>query len=204
MEMTGAEIQEEHYHDIRPTLQRLPFYCTPPADADVVIPNPTIKDLAVGTPSVKILAKAEASQKRKAYNSGATISHVAKCTRSTSNSTTRPSLFVDNSNDESDDDGDACVEIPLITPIRSAIAGALLLLLLKVPALEGKGIMVDDAAAPSVGSSQLRPSSGFVPSFRDVFEDAIHADFFSFSVGPYYSIYLKGGVVGNCKFTRAE
>ncbi|GJW14332.1 hypothetical protein Tco_0018465 [Tanacetum coccineum] len=39
-----------------PTLQRLSFYFTPPAAADVVIPEPTPEDLAVGTPSSKIVA----------------------------------------------------------------------------------------------------------------------------------------------------
>nr|GEW02497.1 putative reverse transcriptase domain-containing protein [Tanacetum cinerariifolium] len=71
-------------------------------------------DLAVGTPSSKIVAKAEASQKRKTSTFGATLSHVAKRTRSTltqsSGSTTCPRLFVGD-DDESDDDDDACVEI---------------------------------------------------------------------------------------------
>ncbi|GJV17296.1 hypothetical protein Tco_1362619 [Tanacetum coccineum] len=40
---------EDPYHDIMPTLQRLPFYCIPPAAADTVIPNPTPVDLAMGT-----------------------------------------------------------------------------------------------------------------------------------------------------------
>ncbi|GKF84661.1 hypothetical protein Tco_0249559 [Tanacetum coccineum] len=49
MEMwTGAEVQEEPHLDVRPTLQRLPFYCTPPAAVDAIIPNPTLKDLTVG------------------------------------------------------------------------------------------------------------------------------------------------------------
>ncbi|GKB09471.1 hypothetical protein Tco_0837783 [Tanacetum coccineum] len=69
---TGAKVQEEPHHDIRTTLQRLPFYCTPPAAIDAVIPDPTLEDLAVGTPSAKILAKAEASQKRKASTFGDT------------------------------------------------------------------------------------------------------------------------------------
>ncbi|GJT19849.1 hypothetical protein Tco_0878555 [Tanacetum coccineum] len=56
LEWTNTEVQEEPYLDVRPTLQRLPFYCTPPATADVVIPNPTTEDLAAGTPSSKILA----------------------------------------------------------------------------------------------------------------------------------------------------
>ncbi|GJX09268.1 hypothetical protein Tco_0199127 [Tanacetum coccineum] len=121
-EWTGAEVQEEPHLDVRPTLQRLPFYCTPPTAADAVIPNPTLEDLAAGTPSSKILANAKASQKRKASTSGATSSHVAKRTRSafaqSSSSTTRPSVF-SGDDDESDDD-DACVEIPLVTPLRSA------------------------------------------------------------------------------------
>ncbi|GKF56957.1 hypothetical protein Tco_0170494, partial [Tanacetum coccineum] len=116
-EWTGAEVQEEPYLDVRPTLQRLPFYCTPPVMAEVVIPDPTLGDLAIGTPSFKIVAKAEASQKRKASAFGAASSHVAKRTRSalaqSSGSTTHPSLFVG-------DDDDACVEIPLVTPFRSA------------------------------------------------------------------------------------
>ncbi|GJT34115.1 hypothetical protein Tco_0924534 [Tanacetum coccineum] len=149
-EWTGAEVQEEPHLDVRPTLQRLPFYCTPPAAADAVIPNPTPEDLAAGTPSSKILAKAEASQKRKASTSGAASSHVAKRTRSalaqSSGSTTRPSLFAGD-DDESDDD-DACVEIPLVTPLRSAVV---------IPSLgnqdsRGNKIMVDDVVAPSGGN----------------------------------------------------
>ncbi|GKF18917.1 hypothetical protein Tco_0063835, partial [Tanacetum coccineum] len=53
--------------------------------------------------------------------------------------------------------------------------------------------MVDDAAAPSIGASQLRPSSGSVPLFRDVSGDAIHVDLFLFSVGetPFETPSLK-------------
>ncbi|GKC65249.1 hypothetical protein Tco_1097847 [Tanacetum coccineum] len=64
--------------------------------------------------------------------------------------------------------------------------------------------MVDDVAAPSSGVSRLRPSSGPAPSFKDVFGDAIHTDFFLFSAGPYYATYLEGGVARNCEFTREE
>ncbi|GKA29212.1 hypothetical protein Tco_0715457, partial [Tanacetum coccineum] len=151
----------------------------PPAAADAVISDPTLEDLTMGIPSAKILAKAEASQKRNASTSGATSSHVAKGTR-----------------------------FPLVTPIRSAAVipssgnqgGSS-----DAPAAEGpgtrdshgKGIMADDAAAPFVGVSQPRPSSGPVPLFRDIFRDAIHADFFPFSAGPYYATYPEGGVVGN-------
>nr|GFD40596.1 hypothetical protein [Tanacetum cinerariifolium] len=123
-EWIGSEVQEELHRGIRLTLQRLSFYCTPPA-ADVAIPDPTLKDLAAGTPSGKVIAKAKASKKRKASTSGLAPSHVAKHTRSattqSSGVTSRPNLFVGNDDDEeSDDDEDACVEITLITPIRSA------------------------------------------------------------------------------------
>ncbi|GJW06542.1 hypothetical protein Tco_1568965 [Tanacetum coccineum] len=64
--------------------------------------------------------------------------------------------------------------------------------------------MADDVAASFVSVSRPRPSSSPAPSFRDVSEDAIHADFFPFFVGPYYATYPKGGVAGNCEFTREE
>ncbi|GJS44858.1 hypothetical protein Tco_0594979 [Tanacetum coccineum] len=90
----GNGTGEEPHHNIRPTLQRLPFYCTPPAIIDVVIPDPTPKDLTASNTSAKVFAKAEASQKRKASTSGAAS--------------------------KSDDDDDAVFEIPIITLIRSA------------------------------------------------------------------------------------
>nr|GEV83338.1 putative polyprotein [Tanacetum cinerariifolium] len=123
----------------------------------------------------------------------ATSIHVAKRTRSAlaqlSGSTTRPSLFVYNSDDGSgdddddDDDDDAYVKIGLVTPIRSVAAvipfsrnqsGSSV-----APAAEGHGTRADDAAAPSVGVSQPRPSSGPAPLFRDVSGDAFHTDFYS-------------------------
>ncbi|GKG43188.1 hypothetical protein Tco_0479872, partial [Tanacetum coccineum] len=61
-----------------------------------------------------------------------------------------------------------------------------------------------DAAAPLVGVSQPRPSSGPDSSFKDVSGDAIHTDFFLFSAGPYYATYHEGGVAGNYEFTREE
>ncbi|GKD73301.1 hypothetical protein Tco_1331583, partial [Tanacetum coccineum] len=64
--------------------------------------------------------------------------------------------------------------------------------------------MVDDAAAPSSGMSRPRPYSGPAPLFKDVSGDAIHMDFFPFSIGPYYATYPKGGVAGNYEFTREE
>ncbi|GKF21544.1 hypothetical protein Tco_0070182, partial [Tanacetum coccineum] len=121
------------------------------------------------------------------------------------------SLFVgDDDGSDDDDDDDACVEILLVTPLCSAVVipssgtsvGALLLPLLKV--LTPDGIMVDDAAVPSVGVNRPRPSSGPVSSFMDVSEDAIHTDFFPFFAGPYYATYPEGGVAGICEFTREE
>ncbi|GKE76878.1 hypothetical protein Tco_1542998 [Tanacetum coccineum] len=222
-EWTGSEVQEEPHHDIRLTLQRLPFYYTPPAVIDAVTPDPTPdptpEDLAMGTPSAKIIAKAEAFQKRKASTSGTTSSHVAKRIRfalaQSSSSTTCPGPFMDNSDNESDDDDDACVEIPLVTPIRSTVVipslgnqgGSSAAPVAEGPSTrdsQGKGIMVDDAATPSVGAGRPRPSYDPASSFRDVSGDDIHTDFLSFSAGPYYATYPEGGVTGNCKFTREE
>ncbi|GJU59852.1 zinc finger, CCHC-type containing protein [Tanacetum coccineum] len=150
-EWTGSEVQEEPHHDNKPTLQRLPFYYTLPAAADTDIPDPTLEDLAVGTPSSKILAKAEALQKRKASTSGATLIHVAKRTRFTlaqlSGSTTRPSLFVGDSDDESDGDDDVCVEIPLVTPLCSAAV---------IPFLGNQG---GSSAAPATEGSNTQGMS---------------------------------------------
>ncbi|GJU22659.1 hypothetical protein Tco_1156001 [Tanacetum coccineum] len=46
-EWTGAKVQEEPHLDVRLTLQRLPFYCTPHAVAKDVIPDPTLEDLVI-------------------------------------------------------------------------------------------------------------------------------------------------------------
>ncbi|GJZ31821.1 hypothetical protein Tco_0576868 [Tanacetum coccineum] len=64
--------------------------------------------------------------------------------------------------------------------------------------------MVDDVVALSIGVSRPMPSFGPASSFRDVFGDAIHMDFFPFSASPYYVAYPKGGVAGNCEFTHKE
>nr|GEZ43543.1 hypothetical protein [Tanacetum cinerariifolium] len=82
-EWTSAEVQEEPYLDVRPTLQRLPFYFTLSVMIDVVILNPTIMDLSISTLSSKILVQAKAFQKRKASTFGVTSSYVAKRTRPT-------------------------------------------------------------------------------------------------------------------------
>ncbi|GJR43829.1 hypothetical protein Tco_1311932 [Tanacetum coccineum] len=218
-EWTGAEVQEEPHHDIRPTLQRLPFYCTHVAAVDDVVPDPTPEELDVSNPSAKVIAKAEASHKRKVFTSDSASSHVAKRTRSSvaqsSGSTTRPNLFADDSGAESDDD--ACYDIPIVIPTRfidvippagNQSGGS------AAPADEGpntqgsrgKGIMtdVDAAVVPSVGASRPRVSSGPAPSFRELPGDAIHRDFFPFSSGPYYATYPEGGIAENCEFICEE
>nr|GEU96016.1 retrovirus-related Pol polyprotein from transposon TNT 1-94 [Tanacetum cinerariifolium] len=150
-----------------PTLQRLPFYCTPHAVVDVALPNPTLEDLTANNPSAKVIAKFEASQKQKALTFGATLGHVAKRT--------------------SDDDDDAYYEILIVTPIRSTVV---------IPPSrnqnsQGKGIMIDAdaAAASSVGANHPRFSFEPTSSLRDVSRDAIHKEFFPFSSGPYYATY---------------
>nr|GEX10226.1 zinc finger, CCHC-type [Tanacetum cinerariifolium] len=167
LEWTSVEVQVEPHLDVMSTLQRLSFYYTHLATADVVIPDPTLEDLAICTPSFKILAKAEASQKQKA------------------------STFCD-FDDECDGDDDACVEIMLVTPLRSTVviltSGNQDRSSTTPPAegfntqdSQGKGIMADDADASSVGAIRPRPSYGPAPSFNDVFGDAIYADLFPFS-----------------------
>ncbi|GJR72879.1 hypothetical protein Tco_0085244 [Tanacetum coccineum] len=161
-------------------LWRLPFYCTHPVDVNAVISDPTPEDLAVGTPSAKILAKAEASEKRKAFTSGATSSHILLVTPIRS-AAVIPSLG---------NQGGSSVAPAAEGPgTRDS---------------QGKGIMVDDVVAPPIGVSPLRPSSGPASSFRDVSKYDIHTYFFPFSVGPYYAAYPEGGVAGNCEFTRKE
>ncbi|GJV54061.1 hypothetical protein Tco_1449802 [Tanacetum coccineum] len=141
---TSAEVQKEPHLDVSRTFQRLPFYCTPPAAADAVISDPTLENLAVGTPSSKILAKTEFTR------------------------VNRPLYFLCLPMR-------ACLETTGGCSLLSASEGS------NSRDSRGKGIMADDVAAPSVGASRPRPSSGPAPSFRDVSRDVIHADFFPFS-----------------------
>ncbi|GJS93210.1 hypothetical protein Tco_0800178 [Tanacetum coccineum] len=104
-----------------------------------------------------------------------------------SGSTTRLSLFVGDSDDESDGDDDACIEIPLVTPLCSAAV---------IPSLGNQGRSFN---APAAEGPNTRDSWG-----KDVSGDAIHADFFPFSAGPYYATYPQDGVAGNYEFTREE
>ncbi|GKE28758.1 hypothetical protein Tco_1444142 [Tanacetum coccineum] len=169
LEWTGVEVQEEPHLDVRPTLQRLPFYCTSPAAANAAIRTllHRISPLVPLVPRLLLRLKLLRSK--------------------------RPLLLV---------------------PLQA--------MLLTVPGNQGwsfvafttegsntqdsrgKGIMVDDTAAPYGGVSRQRPSSGPAPSFRNVSGDAIHTDFFPFSVGPYYATYPEDDVAGNCEFTREE
>ncbi|GJV36955.1 hypothetical protein Tco_1409432 [Tanacetum coccineum] len=136
--LTPAELEVQ----IHAKLSRFSLMAT----TDAVILDPTLEDLAIRTPSSKILAKAEAS-------------------------TTRPSLFVGDTDDESDGDDDACVKIPLVTPSSFCCCDPFL----REPRFLG-----------------------------DVSGDAIHVDFFPFSVGLYYATYPQDGITGNCEFTREE
>nr|GFB57562.1 hypothetical protein [Tanacetum cinerariifolium] len=125
---------------------------------------------------------------------------------------THPGPFIDEFDNESDEDDDAYVEILLVTPIRSATVipslgnqgGSSTALAAEGPSTRGNVIMVDVAATSFVSASRLRPSSRPANSFRDVFKDTIHTNFFPFSAGPYCAAYPEGGVAGNYKLTREE
>ncbi|GJZ85992.1 hypothetical protein Tco_0657602, partial [Tanacetum coccineum] len=184
----------------------------PPANIDAAIPDPTLKDLVAGTPSVKVMAKVEASKK---HTFGATPSIIAKRIRSAMaqsfRETSRPNLFVGD-----DDNDDACVEIPLITPIYSTAT---------IPTRgnksegsapsategpstrdsRGKAIMSDVANASSEGDDRSWTSASPTPTFRDLSGDAIQRDFFPFTPGPYYATYSTNDVVaGSYGVSREE
>ncbi|GKC76645.1 hypothetical protein Tco_1127419, partial [Tanacetum coccineum] len=149
-EWTGADV------DVKPTLQRLPFYCTLPAAADAVTLMMRVMVMMMlvlrfrWLPPIRyvIVIPPSGNQGR------SSVAPTAK------GSNTRDS--------------------------------------------RGKGIMVDDVAAPFGGVSRQRLSFGPAPLFRNVSGDAIHTDFFPFSAGPYYATYPEDGVAGNCEFTREE
>nr|GEZ57555.1 hypothetical protein [Tanacetum cinerariifolium] len=83
-----------------------------------------------------------------------------------------------------------------------ARARVLLILLQKIRV--PKGIMTDAVVAPPVVASRPRPSSGLAFSFREISEDAIHRDFFPFSLGLYYATYPEGDVARNYEFSHEE
>nr|GEX95383.1 hypothetical protein [Tanacetum cinerariifolium] len=148
---------------------RLPFYRTSPTVVDASASDPTPKDLAAGNPSAKVVAKAKASQKRKASTSSATSSPVSKHTS----------------------DNDACIEIPLVTPIHAAAV-------ILSSGNQSRGFATSVAEA----DHSLHPTLLFL--FRDISGDVIHRDFFPFSLRPYYATYLEGGVAGNYEFSHEE
>nr|GEU63216.1 RNA-directed DNA polymerase, eukaryota [Tanacetum cinerariifolium] len=159
----------------------------PHAAADVVILDPSLEDLAAGTPSAKVMDKAEASKKQKASISGVASSHVAKRTwysmAQSSKSTTQPNLFATNSNKESDDEEDACVEIPLVTHIKSATV-----------------IQTKRNQSGAIPGLLLVTS----PLFKIFLVMLFIRSFFPFFPGPYYATYPGGGIAGSSEFTREE
>nr|GEW20997.1 hypothetical protein [Tanacetum cinerariifolium] len=187
----GRGVFEEPHHEIRPTLQRLPLYCTPPAVVDVAVSDLTLEDLVARTPSAKVIVKVEASQKRKASISVAASSHIVKVEASqSSGSTTQPNLFIDISGKESDEDDNACAEIILVTPIHSAAVipssrnkgGGSVSPAPEGPSTrdsQGKGIMIDAAVALSTGVTAL-------------------------TLFGAYSFSQRGGVVKNYEFCLKE
>nr|GEY29392.1 hypothetical protein [Tanacetum cinerariifolium] len=124
-----------------------------------------------------IAKESTVTPKQKASTLGSASSHVAKRTRSalaqSSGSTTRPSLFAGG-------DDDACVEILLVTPLRSAAV---------IPSSwnqggssvdsQNKGIMVDDVAASSGGDgvagnckfTREEWDAPYRPSFRIIMKE---------------------------------
>ncbi|GJU78685.1 hypothetical protein Tco_1275755 [Tanacetum coccineum] len=71
---TGSKVHEEPLSHEKPILERLPFYFTPPTAIDAVIPDPTLDKLTGTEPNAKVLAKAEASTKRRSSTSARTSS----------------------------------------------------------------------------------------------------------------------------------
>ncbi|GKC88183.1 hypothetical protein Tco_1148832, partial [Tanacetum coccineum] len=113
----------------KPILERLPFYFTPPTAIDAVIPDPTLDKLTGTEPNAKVLAKAEASTKRRSSTSARTSSQSTKCRKSTitndASGSSRRQLFDESSAEEDDDDDediddDDCTKILHVTTIRSA------------------------------------------------------------------------------------
>ncbi|GJR85997.1 hypothetical protein Tco_0210008 [Tanacetum coccineum] len=206
--------EEEPRNYDKPTLERLPFYCTPPALVGTQIPNHTLEMLITIIPNAKVLAKAEASEKRRAYTFGATPSQSSKRRRSyaayNASRSVQRSLFdqptdEEYSNGESDEEDDVvdvddgCVEIPLVTPIQFAI---------KFPFRENqrkegfappaaKGLSDQggrtksiDRAPNAIPDQRVDPyvvgPSSVVPNTTS---DDIEMEFFPFILGSYYVDY---------------
>ncbi|GJU74318.1 hypothetical protein Tco_1265723 [Tanacetum coccineum] len=162
-EWTGAEVQEEPHLDVIQTLSKgfFIYFALPQLRGRCCYPNPTHR----GSCRWVFLAQS-------------------------SSSTNRPNLFVGDSDDESDGDDDACVEIPLVTPLRFAAV---------IPSSgnqdsQGKGIMVDNAVAPTGGvirdktilQTFLQTFSLILGCFQVI---QSYWDPFPFSAVPYYATY---------------
>ncbi|GKB73887.1 hypothetical protein Tco_0935299, partial [Tanacetum coccineum] len=179
-EWTRSKVQEEIHHDVRHTLQRLPFYYTSLAAPDV-------------------------------------SNRTRSATVHSSRGSVRPNLFDDDysADDESDDD-DACVEIPLITPICSAatipVGGnqseGYVPFTAEGPSnrdSRGKAIIDDVVDTPSGISNRSQDFTSPTPASRDPTGDAIDRDFFPFAPGPYYATYPEDSVVtGSYEVSREE
>nr|GEW19774.1 hypothetical protein [Tanacetum cinerariifolium] len=166
--------------------------------------TPTPKDLVVGTPSAKVLAKAKAFKKQKGTRAEVpSLLLMLKVLASGCKlfpllgklSTVSVFLGFGLTSAGYDDyglgkhwknDKDYCYNLAWIQDSR------------------GKAIMTNVAGASFGNSSHPRPSFGHAHSFQDLFGDAIHRDFFPISHGPCYALYPKGGVAGSCEFSREE
>ncbi|GJV51840.1 hypothetical protein Tco_1447581 [Tanacetum coccineum] len=88
-------------------------------------------------------------------------------------------LFVGDSDNESDGDDDACVEIPLVTPLHS------------VAVIPSSGNWGQSSTAPAAEGPNTR-----MPFMVDLLP--------FFPAGPYYATYPQDGVARNCEFTHEE
>ncbi|GKC67515.1 hypothetical protein Tco_1100113 [Tanacetum coccineum] len=91
------------------------------------------------------------------------------------------------SDNESDGDDDACVEISLVNPLRSAAV---------IPSSGNQGRSF--TAPPAAEGPNTRDSRGMCPEMPFMWISSL------FSAGPYYATYPQDGAAGNCEFTREE
>nr|GEV47747.1 hypothetical protein [Tanacetum cinerariifolium] len=106
-------------------------------------------------------------------------------------------LLVSEDEESEDADDNACYEIPINTPVRSAATiptgrnqgGGVVSFV-----VEGKAIMDDavDTSTRCAGRSQA--FTGPIPVYRDPTCDAIDRVFFSFAPGPYYATHPKDDI----------
>ncbi|GJW62001.1 hypothetical protein Tco_0111336 [Tanacetum coccineum] len=116
---------------------------------------------------------------------------------------------------KSDDDEDACVEIPLITPIRSAVvipfegnrSGGSAAPTAEGPSTRdsrGKGIMTHVAEASSWAAGRLCLLLDLILFCDLVGGMPFIGTSFHFSPSPYYAAYLADGIAGNSSLGRKE